>query len=361
MIELIKNALNIYFRFIITFLLLAIGGEKIIAQDAEIGAQSKSTTLDSNYIKVFPEQLTSRIYLSRKFTDLQIEEQRDNRTLSYQPNSSVNLGVGATYNGFTLNLAYGFAFLNQGEEKGETNYLDLQSNIYGRKYAIDVFAQFYQGLYLNNTSSFNASFQAPYYLRPDMRVNMLGGSYFNVFNYRRFSYAATFIQNEYQKKSAGSFLLGGKVNLFNAIGDSSLVPNWPVDTIFQSFAGAVNMGGFQFGPGFGYAHTFVYNEHWFLTFSLKLNLMLGPVVYEIEGVGITQEWQLNSGVDFRFAFGYNSDKTYWGVSLIQDQSTIKSSDESIFANFGVGNARINYVKRFQLNDKWKKRLNKIPF
>lgn len=348
-------------RPIFLVFILVISYFSLKAQDGEFGIQMPADELDSNYIKVFPNQLTSRIYLSRKFTDLQIEEQKDRTALNYQPNSSVNLGIGATYNGFTLNLAYGFAFLNEGEDKGETNYLDLQSHIYGRKYAIDVFAQFYQGLYLNNTSNLNSRYPDPYYLRPDMNVNMLGGSYFKVFNHKRFSYAATFIQNEYQKKSAGSFLLGGKMILFNASVDSSIVPSWPIDTLFRSFVGATNMGGFQFGPGVGYAHTFVYRTHWFITLSLELNLMVGLVNYAIEGVGTTEEWQVNSGADFRFAAGYNSDKTYWGFSLIQDQTTMKSADESLFANFGVGNARFNYVKRFRLNDKWIRRLNKIPF
>ena len=251
MMNLNRNVLKNGLKIIFTVLSIVLYSGMGIAQEADIGIQQSSNELDSTYIKVFPKHLTSRLYLSRKFTDLEIEEQKDKNALSYAPNSSVNLGIGATYNGFTLNLAYGFAFLNTGQDKGETNYLDLQSHIYGRKYAIDVFAQFYQGLYLSNTSALNSSFQAPYYLRPDMRVNMLGGSYFKVFNHRRFSYAATFIQNEYQKKSAGSLLLGGKLILFNASGDSSLVPNWPVDTLFQGFVGAVNMGGLQFGPGFG--------------------------------------------------------------------------------------------------------------
>ena len=37
---------------------------------------------------------------------------------------SVNMGIGAIYRAFTLNLAYGFPFLNRGEEqKGKTEIL----------------------------------------------------------------------------------------------------------------------------------------------------------------------------------------------------------------------------------------------
>jgi hypothetical protein len=48
-----------------------------------------------------------------------------------------------------LNLAYGFGFLNRGEEqKGKTKYWENQGHMYGRKWGYDFYAQFYKGYYL---------------------------------------------------------------------------------------------------------------------------------------------------------------------------------------------------------------------
>lgn len=91
-------------------------------------------------------------------------------------------------------MAYGLRFLNTDEGKGETNYLDLQANLYKRKYVMDVFVQLYDGFFLSNTNALNQNYKLPFYLRPDLNARLFGVSYLNVFNSNKFSYAAPFVQ-----------------------------------------------------------------------------------------------------------------------------------------------------------------------
>lgn len=333
---------------------------ELSAQSAEMAYAKSRSEVDTNYVKTFPNHITSRIYLSRKYTNLRLEEEEESTLLEYEPNTTVNLGVGATVNGFTLNLAYGFKFMNPENNRGETEYLDLQSHMYGRKYAADFFGQFYQGMYLENSSFFFPN-STEFYLRPDMTVALLGGSYLRVFNHRKFSYAASMVQNEFQKKSAGSFLLGGKVIIIGAQSDSSLIPTYSGDSIFNSFKGLNEMASFQLGPSVGYAHTFVMWHHFFFTLSFDLGLLIGPVSYTLENGEKIDEWQLNPSADFRFALGYNSKKTYWGISFVQDDNQIRSSDKNSYASFGIGNARFNYVRRFRMGPKLQSAVDKLPF
>lgn len=315
--------------------------------------------LDTNYIHTFYEQMNARLYLSRKFTNLGIvgtNTSNGERRLDYEPNSTVNLGVGFTYKGFTLNLGYGFSFLNEEEGRGETTYLDLQTHKYGRKYALDLFAQLYRGMYLSNAEAYEARYSDDYYLRPDIGISMFGAGYMRVLNHERFSYAASLVQSEYQKQSAGSFLIGGKLILFGAESDSSMVPNWSSDSLFESFKGVQQMSAIQLGPGIGYAHTFVLRQHWFLTLSLELNLMLGPVSYALENGKEYQRFQVNASPDLKMAAGYNSETSYFGLMVVDNRSNLHSIDGDMYASFGVGNIRLNYVKRFDLSPKWKKRL-----
>src|SRR5690606_9697455 len=88
------------------------------------------------YYKEFPDHLTNRFYFSRKYTGLKIKDKTENKTYLYMPNTTLNMGVGATYKNLTLNLAYGFGFLNPERGKGETKYLDAQAHLYPKKMVV---------------------------------------------------------------------------------------------------------------------------------------------------------------------------------------------------------------------------------
>ena len=72
---------------------------------------------DSTYYVSYEKMLTSRFYFSKKYTSLKFRDFGENYNVTYRPNTTLNMGVGATYKSFTLNLAYGFGFLNP--ERGQ--------------------------------------------------------------------------------------------------------------------------------------------------------------------------------------------------------------------------------------------------
>ena len=93
-----------------------------------------------------------------------------------------------------------------------------------------------------------------YYFRKDIKERLLGLAAYKVPNKEKFSYRAAIVQNEWQKKSAGSFLYGGEAYYGSIQGDSSLVPA-KIQAGFPQ-AGMTKMRYFSFGPGAGYAYTF---------------------------------------------------------------------------------------------------------
>lgn len=354
----IRPKLLAHIRWSIAICLLGLNGLSAFAQSADLTYTPPSTNYDTNYITTFPNHVTGRLYLSRKFTSITFEEQSEKFLIDFQPNTSLNFGIGATVRGFTLNLAYGFRFLNQDESKGKTEYLDLQSHMYSRKYAIDLFGQFYRGMYLQNTPTLFPEFPVNHYLRPDIAIFVVGGSFFRVANDQKFSYSASLVQNEWQKKSAGSFLYGAKAMLVAAISDSSMIPTYGGDSLFNSFIGIDRMSTVQIGPGIGYTHTFVMWKHFFVTLSLDLNVMIGHVAYRTPIQGV-EEWQANPSVDLRIAMGYNSLNSYFGLSYVEDENRLKSEDGQVHSRFGIGNVRINYVKRFRMGPKLEDRLEHL--
>ena len=69
------------------------------------------TDHDTTYYESFMNKITGRYYFGQKFTALEIK--RNNKTtprLRYVPNTTLNMGIGATYGFFTLNLALVLGF-----------------------------------------------------------------------------------------------------------------------------------------------------------------------------------------------------------------------------------------------------------
>jgi hypothetical protein len=75
---------------------------------------------DTSYIQTYDSLITTRFFFSRKYTSILVGGPGNLANLKYRPNSTLNMGVGATYRWFTLNLAYGFPFLNPERGRGKT-------------------------------------------------------------------------------------------------------------------------------------------------------------------------------------------------------------------------------------------------
>jgi hypothetical protein len=264
------------------------------------------------------------------------------------------MGVGATYKWATLNLAYGFGFLNPDRGKGKTKYLDLQFHSYGRRFIVDFFGQFYNGFFLSSKSTNHPGYE---YLRPDLYVRYLGTSVQYILNHKKFSYRASFLQNEWQKKSAGTFIFGVEVYGGKVKADSTIIPS-----VVNSQAADRNMrilSFFEFGPNAGYAYTLVVKKHFFITGSASLSLDYGENTIS-DRDGTKKTTGVSPNTFFRFFGGYNSRK--WAVSLTYVTNSVSLATESIERQImlNTGNFRLNYVYRFPPSKRAKRYLDQIP-
>lgn len=314
---------------------------------------------DSLYIESYTELITTRLYLSQKSTSLALTDNNESLELDYQPNTTLNFGIGATVKSFTLNLAYGFRVLNPDEGQGKTRYLDLQSHIYTRKLVIDFFGQFYKGMYLANTHLIKEDYSDLYYVRPDIYEQIFGLSGLYVFNNKKFSYRSSLIQNERQLKSSGSFLAGaeGYYGLVNA--DSTLVPSFIGDSLFVEMKGYEKIGFLKAGPTVGYAYNLVIAKKFFVMASLTVNYGMGYNTAYHPDKGTRTDFQGDFGAFGRFAFGYNDSNWYLGFSMLYNNITTSTDSRLLNAEYGISNIRLNYVKRFKPSPKLKPWFNKI--
>lgn len=311
---------------------------------------------DSTYVLDYTHMLTTRVYMSTKFNAMTVDDRKEASHLEYRPNNRVNLGVGASYRALTLNIGIGFPFLNDDDSlRGETKYLDAQANMYGRRFAINLFAQFYQGYYIDQLSfpgfgesgtAYNEALREDR-LRPDIRQRNLGASVMHIVNNTQFSYRAAFNQDAWQRRSAGSWLVGGNFVYQGMRADRSVVPT-AIDSLWREPLRFKRLDQLELGGMGGYAHTFVVRQRFFLSLTGSLGLGLvrnRSVVAEEDSYAQRSHWGGNLRSQARVAAGYNSARTNMGLSYVNEQSQTSLAPQAIYA-WSVGNFRVFFVRRF---------------
>lgn len=310
-------------------MIVVIGKSQDSPNDTINNNEAVSLDHDTNYIKSYRDVFTLRLLTSSKKNEFDITDEKNGNTIDYQPNSNLNLGVGFTYKWFGLNLAFNFPFINNDDDiYGKTTRLDLQSSIFSRKYAVDLFYQYYKGYYVANPTILDPGWLPgdPYPIRGDIRSSSLGGTFSYIFKHDKFSYRAAFNFNERQKKSAGSFLVGGGVLIYSLLSEDGLVPK----ELFPDSVDVINIDGVKINSLYalgGYAHTFVI-RNWYFT----LGLGLGPGLSSTKTKLTNDEFRkvrsrFSVITEFRGSVGYNSDAFYVGLSWFTGAFAIDSSND----------------------------------
>ncbi len=320
-------------------------------------SQWKPADHDSSYYDTYPKLITGRVFFSGKYTHFNIQGNRGVRPLRYRPNGALNLGVGVTYGPITLNASFPLSFINPDNDvKGKTRSLDLQTHIYTRKWLVDLLGQFYGGFYLR-PKGYASDNQLSFYQRPDIKVRKLGFSAFNILNYDRFSYKAAFLQNEWQKKSAGTFLVGAEAYYGLVKADSALVP----EVLYNSYPqqDVAKSSFISLGPGAGYAYTFVFRENFFATASSTINTNINFVKERLDDGTSVSKTTFSPNLFFRTVVGYNNDKWSASLSWVANRITAPGVTSSRDYVFSTGNYRITFAKRFPPKGLLKKRIREV--
>jgi len=310
---------------------------------------------DTAFYHSFDHHITTRFYFSKKYAGLELEKAANVSRFRYVPNTSLTMGVGVTYQSISLNLGYGFGFLNTDHVKGKTSYLDLQSHIYGRKWTIDLLGQFYKGYYLT-PKGLAASTPQNYYVRPDLSIRLFGVSAYHLLNADRFSYRAAHLQNEKQKKSAGSILIGAEIYYGIIKADSSLVPSMISENYGQKAVRRLDF--IKVGPGIGYAYTYVIREHFFLTGSLCASLSL-DYSYQHGATSKAEKFDVNKGFIYRLVAGYDKNNWNINIALVGNQLTVAAATTTDKYLLSTGNFRLTLARRFAPGNTLSKRLRPI--
>jgi hypothetical protein len=222
-----------------------------VAQSGNEARELPPVTFDSNYLADYTNLLTARLFLLYQNASLFINPSDDKISkISYRPNVNVRVGVAGFWKWFGLGLSIVNPFYKTDQVAyGKTSTLDLRVNFFGREMAGELFYQNYKGFYI----SFPERTDGTHYIVPDMQTTSIGIAGYWVYNSKRFSIRAAFIQNERQKKSAGSFVLRPAFLYYRISSDQGIIPAEIVDNYHIPISGLVTGGTFyslELSPGY---------------------------------------------------------------------------------------------------------------
>ena len=312
----------------------------------------------NNYYDDYSNMLGLFLYAKQKYSSFGIYDISLDKTLLYSPNKQLNMGFGFNYKWLGIGIAFNLGFVNNDDELyGKTKRLDWQTNIYTSKAVFDFYLQNYEGHYIENPQQVFSGWKngdAPY-IRPDLRTVSLGLSGMYVFNHKKFSYKAAFMQTAVQKKGAGSFLLGASFFVQGIEGDSSIFPK---GSDFDSLPPVIAHSAIYFGLRTAYAYNFIIAKHYFASISLAAALEFGKTANKLDDESVYVSWNPIIHLQPRMAFGYNKPKWYAGFSFVRD-SYFEGSNRDVSDyefSFKSGNFRLfagmrfNWLSRKELMD-----------
>lgn len=309
-----------------------------------------ATTLDSTYVEDYTEWLTTRLYLLYQNATFVISTNEVDNII-FQPNTDIKLGIAGFYKWFGLGLSITNPFYQFNKETyGKTSAIDLRINAFGRAVAAEVFFQNFRGFYIRNIHpSYNQ-----YYILPDMNLFSMGAYGYWIYNSRKFSLRAAFVQNERQVKSAGSFMIRPGFSFFEVSSDTGIIPGEIIRNFKLAPDEIIKQGKFyniSLAPG--YTYTFVFLKH--VYFNAAVFPGVAWLSYSYKGKSNTysrSDFIFQLGI--RLALGYNTKKWYIGGAVITGFNDLDApwSNSSFF--YDVSQFRIWGGMRFDIFRKKKK-------
>jgi len=337
-------------RLILLLVLFSFLSGHVSGQDSFL--KKLNSPPDSSYIASYKNDLVVRLYTSRKYMGQQLIDGSLNKKLDYLPSNNYLVGFGINYKLLGINAGFSLPSMRMPVDKyGKTTFLDFQTHLYLRRVTFDLFSHVFWGQYLNNSHDILSSPPRDgfYYTRPDIRAYAVNAEVNYNFNYSRFSFRAPFLQDEWQKKSAGSFFAGGGVYWDGSDADSSFVPSGIAVPDFYNDINFKRWEWLAVAATGGYAHTFVIDKRFFI------------MVSAIGGIGVGRSTLTNmDNRDYhtyspfyklteRFGAGYQFGRVYVGATCVNMDMLMGTPPDGTRIHYRSGNIRANVAYRFSLN------------
>ena len=302
---------------------------------------------DTTYIEDYSDWLVLRAYGIYKDFEMGISRNYLHQSILMGPNQNLNLGFGFNYRWLGINFGFNFPFVNDDDDiYGHTRRMDGQMNLYGRKFIFDGHFQLYKGLYMRNPKAFydyeKGEVQFP--IMPQHKIVTLGGSFYYMFNHQKFSSRSVFTNNERQKKSAGSWMLGGFLDMNLLSTDSVVVPEFRDKELLLPEDNFRSSRTINAGIKGGYIYTFVFWKEFYINIAFQPGFGYGNYRFKFDKWEKPSESLLFLTASSRVALGRNGRKYFWGLYAVNEAYAF--DDKELQMNYSLGHIRFFWGMRF---------------
>lgn len=322
---------NINRILISCFVILSLATRIYSQIPARIIESMPTQEVDTNYVNLEENILSLRIFLVAKTQNIKLNN--EDYGLKYLPNNRLGAGIGFAYYPILLDFAVNIKV----HKENATDRFDLQGEIFSKRSLFGIYLQNYRGFNITGDQLQAEEF------RPDIHSIATGLSYFSLVNANKMSFRSIFAGGAKQKKSVGSFALGGTASFHRIKADSSIIPG-SQQAYFNEYAQITKMLEFNASIKTGYAQVFVIPHGFFIFAGIFPGI--GISVKEITSgeTYIPSDW-LNLLMDLQISFGYNSPRIYTTIGVVDHYSnTSLDYSNRMITNFG----RIKWVVGFKL-------------
>lgn len=260
-----------------------------------------SAQTNPEYVREFPEKFTVRLGLQSTFNSFAFTDTADDSVLEIIPNDKSYLGASFLFRSIEIDLGFAPNFLSENKDNGDSRLFTLNFRMFLGKWmqTLDFYSQ--KGFFLtdrNNTI-----------LLPDLTSLKIGGTTGYIFN-NKFSFRAIGFQNEWQKKSAGSFI--PRFTFYYT----------KLDLHDDSPESSTNSYDIAIGPG--YYYNWVIKRH----FIFSLGATLGVGINFTRSDFTTTSTSLTQLL-FRNAIGYNSERFFVGINASAQVLQYRSAPNNV--------------------------------
>ena len=284
----------------------------ILVSFCALKAQSKMR--DSTFVMDFPDKITARIGLVNTSNSFFIDDEVSGLSYNLKPNTREYLGLSLLFRSIELDVGFLPNFLKDNEDNGNSKLFNLNLRMF--------LGQWMQTIDLYKQKGFFADLDESEIALPGVKTFKIGGSTSYIFN-PNFSFRAIGFQNEWQRKSAGSFI-------------PRLYYYYTTFEIRETGA-SEKASSFDIAISPSYHYNLVINENFI--FGLGTSIGIG---YNNDNLGERTINSLLIEYGGRAVLGYNSESFFAGVNSSinffehKSDRSVRIDDTISFVEFYVG-------------------------
>lgn len=286
---------------------------------------------DSDFIESFPNKITFRLGLQTTSNNFTLRDKDTGDRTEFIPNDKSYLGLSVQFRSVGLDFGYAPNFLARNKDNTNSKLITLNFRMF--------FDHIMQTIDFYKQKGF--IIRTPNLTLPidDLKTTKLGGSTSYIFN-ENFSFRAIGFQNEWQKRSAGSFI-------------PRLSYYFTKFKLEDANIGNLTEHSFNLAVGPGYYYNWIFEENYLVsagsTAGLGINLTNSQGTTSLNGL---------AQILFRLSGGYNSEAFFTGIT-INSQLMTRNSNENFALDDSINFLEFYVGYRFDAPKKWIEKAEKI--